>query len=93
MELANKLGARFALILGDDEIAAGAYSLKNMQSGEQERVSREGSGGTQGYRKACDQGVEFHWVTEVNRNGKATRFAPETRRFIRRKSLELGLPS
>jgi histidyl-tRNA synthetase len=41
MELANKLGARFALILGDDEIAAGQYSLKNMQSGEQERVSRE----------------------------------------------------
>ena len=41
MELANKLGARYALILGDDEIAAGVYSLKNMQSGEQHRVSRE----------------------------------------------------
>ena len=41
MELANKSGARYALILGDDEIAAGEYSLKNMQSGEQRRVSRE----------------------------------------------------
>jgi histidyl-tRNA synthetase len=41
MELANKLGARYALILGDDEIAAGEYSLKDMQSGEQKRVSRE----------------------------------------------------
>jgi histidyl-tRNA synthetase len=41
MELANKLGARYALILGDDEIAAGRYSLKNMQSGEQRQVSRE----------------------------------------------------
>src|SRR5580698_5520180 len=41
MELANKLGARFALILGDDEIAAGRYSLKNMQSGEQRLVSRQ----------------------------------------------------
>ena len=41
MELANKLGARYALILGDDEIAAGRYSLKNMQSGEQHQVSRE----------------------------------------------------
>jgi histidyl-tRNA synthetase len=41
MELANKLGARFALILGDDEIEAGQYSLKNMESGEQERVSRD----------------------------------------------------
>ena len=40
MELANKLGARYALIIGDDEIAAGQYSLKDMQSGEQERVSR-----------------------------------------------------
>jgi histidyl-tRNA synthetase len=41
MELANKLCARYALILGDDEIAAGQYSLKNMQSGDQQRVSRE----------------------------------------------------
>jgi len=41
MELANKSGARFALILGDDEIAAGQYSLKNMQTGDQQRVTRE----------------------------------------------------
>jgi histidyl-tRNA synthetase len=41
MELANKLGARYALILGDDEITAGQYSLKNMQTGDQQRVSRE----------------------------------------------------
>jgi histidyl-tRNA synthetase len=41
MELANKLGARLALILGDDEIAAGEYSLKDMASGEQRRVRRE----------------------------------------------------
>ena len=41
MELANKSGARYALILGDDEIAAGGYSLKDMQSGDQQRVSRE----------------------------------------------------
>ena len=41
MELANKAGARYALILGDDEIAAGVYSLKDMQSSEQHRVTRE----------------------------------------------------
>ncbi len=41
MELANKSGARYALILGDDEIAAGVYSLKDMQSTEQHRVTRE----------------------------------------------------
>jgi histidyl-tRNA synthetase len=40
MELANKLGARYTLILGDDEIAAGEYTLKHMESGEQQRVGR-----------------------------------------------------
>ncbi len=41
MELANKLGAKYALILGDDEIAAGRYSLRDMQSGEQRSVVRD----------------------------------------------------
>ena len=41
MEIANKSGARYALILGDNEIAEGRYALKNMQSGEQESVTRE----------------------------------------------------
>jgi histidyl-tRNA synthetase len=40
MELANKLGARYALILGDNEIAAGEYSIKDMQSGEQRSAKR-----------------------------------------------------
>ena len=41
MELANKAGARYALILGDDEIAAGVYTLKDMRSTEQHRVTKE----------------------------------------------------
>ncbi len=41
MELANKLGARYALIVGEDELASGRYALKNMQTGEQESVTRE----------------------------------------------------
>ena len=41
MELANKLGARYAVILGDEEIAGGAYSLKDMASGEQTRLTRD----------------------------------------------------
>jgi len=41
MELANKASARFALILGDDEIAAGRYSLKDMQTGNQQQTSRD----------------------------------------------------
>jgi len=41
MELANKLGARFTLILGEEELAAGRYALKDMASGEQRQVTRE----------------------------------------------------
>jgi histidyl-tRNA synthetase len=41
MELANKLGARFALIAGDNEIAAGRYAWKNMASGEQLELAIE----------------------------------------------------
>jgi histidyl-tRNA synthetase len=41
LELANKMSARFALIVGENEIAAGRYTLKNMQSGEQQTVDRD----------------------------------------------------
>ena len=39
MELANKLGARFTLIVGDNELAAGRFTLKDMSSGEQESLT------------------------------------------------------
>jgi histidyl-tRNA synthetase len=41
MELANKFGARFALIVGDNEMAAGRYAFKNMTTGEQENLTRD----------------------------------------------------
>jgi histidyl-tRNA synthetase len=41
LEVANKIGARFALILGDNEISAGTYQLKDMASGEQHSLTRE----------------------------------------------------
>jgi histidyl-tRNA synthetase len=41
LETANKLGARFALILGDNEISAGVYAVKNMVSGEQQNLTRD----------------------------------------------------
>ncbi len=41
MELANKLAARYALIVGDNEIAAGRYTLKNMASGEQQKLTQD----------------------------------------------------
>jgi histidyl-tRNA synthetase len=41
MELANKLGARYTLILGDNELNEGRYALKNMKTGEQVTVTRD----------------------------------------------------
>lgn len=41
LELANKLEARYTLLVGDDEMSAGVYKLKNMTTGEQVEVSRE----------------------------------------------------
>lgn len=35
---ANKLGARFAVIIGDDEVARGAVQLKDLSSGEQREI-------------------------------------------------------
>ena len=40
MELANKLGARYTLIIGENEIISGRYALKNMASGDQEQIAR-----------------------------------------------------
>ena len=40
LDLANRTQARRVLILGDNEIAAGEYSLKDMVSGEQQPVKR-----------------------------------------------------
>ena len=41
LELANKLSARFTLIVGEDEIAKQSYALKDMASGEQTTMIRQ----------------------------------------------------
>jgi len=41
MELANKAGARFTLIIGDNEMIAGRYALKNMSTGDQQNLTRD----------------------------------------------------
>ncbi|HUI81179.1 MAG TPA: His/Gly/Thr/Pro-type tRNA ligase C-terminal domain-containing protein, partial [Bryobacteraceae bacterium] len=41
MELADKLGARFTLIVGENELAAGRYALKDMSTGEQRNLTYE----------------------------------------------------
>lgn len=37
--LADKLGARYALIIGEDEIASGTYTLKHLADGEQKKLN------------------------------------------------------
>ena len=39
MAYANKLGVPFAVLLGEDEIAAGKCSVKNMTTGQQVAVT------------------------------------------------------
>jgi histidyl-tRNA synthetase len=39
-ETASKLGAKFALIVGENEVEAGAFALKNLNTGEQVSVPR-----------------------------------------------------
>lgn len=41
LELANKLRARYTLIVGDNEIVSQSYALKEMESGEQVVLSRQ----------------------------------------------------
>lgn len=41
MQRADKLGCRLAVILGEDELAAGVVTLKDLVSGEQRQVSRD----------------------------------------------------
>lgn len=43
MKQADKLGARYALILGDNELAAGAAPLKNLARSEQETITLPGN--------------------------------------------------
>ena len=38
---ANRIGAKKAIIIGDDEVAAGRFSVKDMETGEQTSVSAE----------------------------------------------------
>jgi histidyl-tRNA synthetase len=41
LETASKTGARYALILGENEVASGQFALKNLATGEQVSVVRE----------------------------------------------------
>jgi histidyl-tRNA synthetase len=40
LEIASKMGVRFALILGENEVNSGQYALKNLSTGEQASVGK-----------------------------------------------------
>jgi histidyl-tRNA synthetase len=40
LETASKIGARFALIVGENEVKSGLFALKNLATGEQVSVPR-----------------------------------------------------
>ena len=40
LETASKIGARYALIVGENEVNSGQFALKNLGTGEQISVSR-----------------------------------------------------
>ena len=39
MKFANKIGAKFTVVLGDDELNNNTAKLKNMQSGEETEIA------------------------------------------------------
>jgi histidyl-tRNA synthetase len=41
MKYAGKLGAQYTVVLGDNELDAGVYTLKNMQTGEEQQIGAE----------------------------------------------------
>lgn len=54
MKYADKIGAKFSLVIGDDEIANNKAKLKNMNSGEQVEVSLDDNFLTQFYDALFD---------------------------------------
>ena len=40
-EAAAKLGARYVLIVGENEVKADSFALKNQETGEQESIPRK----------------------------------------------------
>ena len=40
LETASKIGARYAVIVGENEVKAGAFALKNLANGEQVTMQR-----------------------------------------------------
>ena len=52
---ADRIGAKNTIVLGDDEISEGKATIKDMKTGDQEKVSFENIGGT--LRKKASENI------------------------------------
>ena len=41
MKYSNKVGVKYSIVIGDDEIESGELTLKNMETGEQTKIVKE----------------------------------------------------
>ena len=60
LDYANAIGARWAVIVGDKELAKGNVALRNMETGEQREVAVSELSSVLGMDKPPMGGVEFH---------------------------------
>jgi histidyl-tRNA synthetase len=51
MRIANKIGARYTIIIGEDELSKDMVTLRNMQTKEQKKVRLDGNWGKGGKHK------------------------------------------
>ena len=63
-ETASKLGVRFVLIVGENEVKAGSFALKNLESGEQVSVPRAELAGKIQAGEIAEAGVEAYFGTD-----------------------------
>ncbi|TLZ53348.1 MAG: histidine--tRNA ligase [Methanobacteriota archaeon] len=60
LDYANAMGARWAVLVGDKELAKGNVALRNMETGEQREVAVAELASVLGMDKPLMGGVEFH---------------------------------
>ena len=63
MKYADKIGAKYAVVLGDEELKSGSANLKNMQTGETVQVPIDGIGA------AVTDGIMDRMIDEMSDDG------------------------
>ena len=55
MKYADKIGARYTIVVGDNELESGLAQLKNMETGETDEIALDDSLYTTLYTKSLDR--------------------------------------